>query len=424
MSSSQVVGAILLVALGLAGGALLCFALGQAYWASAGFRLQRELKRSSGAQAVGARRLYSLVAVWIGLATLTIGGDVFAIKLVWQRYLAAPSTPLHRQIAYVSDQNGSNDIWLMDEYGHTRALTFDMANEREPRWSPDGQWIAFVSNQPGNDEIFLISPEGHMIRQLTHTPEDEGWISWSPNGRSILFTREAPTEKQLCLVNVDPVEGVATGERCIFKTDGKINKPSFSPDGAQIVFNLGHNGWFQLWIVHGDGSNARALDPTTQSGIAAWSPDGTRIVYRLAANYNKPSDVELIAPDGAERHHIRHIEASQVQVNWSLDGKKLYFTSDPSDPALDEMGRLGVMNADGSGLIWLDSAMNWVYGQAQSWQIETWDEHDRIVYSHQEVGQTDLYLINADGTGRTRLTDGSGNKFYAVFRPVPPLRQR
>ena len=420
MLSSQVVGTILLGTLGLVGGVL----LGQIYLSSTALRAQRELKGSRDLPVGSGPRLYSVVILSAGLIALVAGGEAFAIRAVWQRYLAAPATPPHRMIAYVSDQNGSNDIGLMDEYGHTRALTFSMANEREPHWSPDGQWIAFVSNQEGNDDIFLISPEGHSIRQLTHTPEDEGWISWSPDGRSILFTREAPTEKQLCVVNVDQVEGNATGERCIFKTDGQINKPSFSPDGQEIAFNFGHNGWFQLWLINSDGTDARALDPTTQSGIAAWSPDEKRIVYRVATDYNKPSDVQIISLDDMERHHVHHIEASQVQANWSPDGQKLYFTSDPSDPPLEEMGRLGIMNADGSKLIWLDDGINWVYGQSQSWQIETWDENNRILYSHQEAGQYDLYLINADGTHRMRLTFGAGNKFHAVFRPVPPLKQR
>ena len=424
MFSSQVVGALLLVALGLAGGAALCFALGQAYWTSVGLRARKELKASSNLPALSSRWLYSLALGWIGLAALMIGGDAVAIKSVYQHYLVTAPAPLHRVIAYVSDRNGSNDIWLMDEYGHTRALTFDMANERQPRWSPDGGWITFLSNREGDDDIFMMSPEGNLSKQLTHTPEDEDWVSWSPDGSELLFTRGGLVGTQLCILKLDVIREVVTADHCIFTSDDKINKPSFSPDGQQIVFNLGHNGHFQLWIVGRDGSDPRALDRATQSGIAAWSPDGKRIVYRLAADYNQPSDVELIAPDGTSRRYLRHIEASQVQANWSPDGKQLCFTSDPSDPPLAEMGRLGVMNADGTGLKWLDKGENWVYWQAQSWQIETWDEQDRILYSHKENGQYDLYLVHADGSGRTRLTDTSANEFHAVFRPVPPLKQR
>lgn len=422
MFSSQVVGAILLVALGLTGGVLICLALGQAYWASSGIRVKQQLQRSSGSEAVGSRRLYSLAAIWVGCAALVIGGEVFAIQAVWGHYFAPP--PLHRMVAYVSDQNGSNDIWLMDEYGHTRALTFEMANERLPRWSPDGQWIIFLSDQAGNDDIFIMSSEGTFKQPLTRTSEDEGPISWSPDGKEILFVRGRLTDNQLCILSVDVIRQITTSGRCIFTAEGKINKPSFSPDGQQIVFNLGHDGWFQLWIVNSDGTNPQALDSTTQSGIAAWSPDGKRIVYRRAADYKKPSDLQLIAPSEGSPHHVRHIEASQVQANWSPDSKKLYFTSDPSDPPLADMGRLGVLNPDGSGLAWLDDGMNWVFDQAQSWQIETWDEHNRILYSHQEAEQQDLYLIRSDGTGRTQLTDTPANEFHAVFRPVLPLKQR
>jgi len=413
---------MLLIALGVTGGVLLCLALGQAYWASSGIRVKQQLQRSSGSEAVGSRRLYSLAVIWVGCAALVIGGEIFAIQSVWGRYFAP--TPLHRVIAYVSDQNGSKDIWLMDEHDHTRALTLQMANERLPRWSPDGQWIIFLSDQAGNDDIFLMSSEGTFKQSLTQTPESEDWISWSPDGNAILFTRGRLTDNQLCILSVDVIRQVVTGEQCIFTTDGKINKPSFSPDGTQIVFNLGHDGLFQLWIVNHDGTNPHALDSTTQSGIAAWSPDGKRIVYRRAADYNKPSDLQIISPNDGAPRHVRHFEASQVQANWSPDSKKLYFTSDPSDPPLTDMGRLGVLNADGSHLIWLDDSENWVYWQAQSWQIETWDEYNRIVYSHKEAGQYDLYLVRSDGTGRTQLTNTPGNEFHASFRPTLPLKQR
>ncbi len=364
------------------------------------------------------------MSLGVGLLIVVLAGEAFAIRAVWQGFLTLPPEPLHRVIAYVSDENGSRDLWLMDEYGHTRALTFEMSDERQPRWSPDGEWIAFLSNAAGNDDLYIISPEGRNRWALTQTPENEDWVSWGPTGDEILFTRRVADGDRLCILRLDVLEQAVLEDRCIFTTDGRINKPSFSPDGTKIIFNLGHNGLYRLWIVDRDGKNAQALDPTVQSGIAAWSPDGTQIAYRRAADYNKPSDLTVIRPDGSEPRHVRHIKASQVTANWSPDGAWLYFTSDRSDPPLAEMKRLGVVRADGTELRWLDSGECWLYWQAQSWQIETWDEHDRILYTRRVGDQQDLYLIYADGTGRTRLTDTPANEFHAVFRPVPPLKQR
>src|SRR6476620_10238902 len=54
-------------------------------------------------------------------------------------------SPDGRQIAYVSSQNGSSDIWVMNADGtNARAIT-DARPEPEvdPQWSPNGKWIAY-----------------------------------------------------------------------------------------------------------------------------------------------------------------------------------------------------------------------------------------------------------------------------------------
>ena len=423
-------GIAILAGLGLTGLLLGILVVEQILWAFAGVRLQRELRPALNLSRQSRKGMQGAVTLGIGLLALLLAGEALAVRTVWQGFLA-PREPLHRVIVYVSDENGSNDLWIMNEYGHTRALTFEKSNERRPRWSPDGQWILFLSNAAGNDDLYVVSPEGRNLWALTSTPENEDWASWGPPQEggppdvwTVLFTRRSPSEDRLCLLEVDAVRREVRSEHCIFTTDGRINKPSFSPNGQQIVFGLGHDGLYRLWMVDRDGQKARALDSTVQSGIAAWSPDGTQIAYRRAADYDKPSDLTIIAPDGAERRHIRHIEAAQVQANWSPDGRWLAFMSNRSDPPLKEMKRLGVVRADGTGLRWLDLGVSWLYDQAQSWQIETWDEHNRILYNRLVDGQRDLFLVYADGKRRIRLTETPANEFHAVFRPVPPLKQR
>ena len=420
---TSIAGIGIIAGLGLAGLLLASLVVGQLLWAWAGVRLQQELRPTSGLSPRSRRSFRGTLALGMGLLLLLLAGEALAVRTVRQGALS-PREPLHRVIVYVSDANGSNDLWIMDEYGRTRALTFEKSNERRPRWSPDGQWILFVSNAAGNDDLYVISPEGRGQWPLTRTPEEEGWASWGPGGDEVLFTRRAADGDRLCILRLDVLKRTVLEDRCVFATDGRINKPSFSPDGRRIVFNLGHDGLYRLWIVDRDGREARALDPTAQSGIAAWSPDGTRIAYRRAADYNRPSDVTVIAPDGSEPRHIRHIEAAQVQANWSPDGRWLAFMSNRSDPPLEAMKRLGVVRADGSELRWLDLGVCWLYDQAQSWQIETWDEHNRILYNRLVEDQRDLFLVYADGRRRVRLTETPANEFHAVFRPVPPLKQR
>jgi hypothetical protein len=51
--------------------------------------------------------------------------------------------------------------------GRARPLTRDMALNRQPRFSPDGERIVFVSDRSGGENLWTISTDGRDIRQIT-----------------------------------------------------------------------------------------------------------------------------------------------------------------------------------------------------------------------------------------------------------------
>ena len=60
------------------------------------------------------------------------------------------------QIAFVSDRNGNDEIYVMDaDGGNQRRLTKNRHDDYSPSWSPDGKQIAFVSFRAENEEMFL-----------------------------------------------------------------------------------------------------------------------------------------------------------------------------------------------------------------------------------------------------------------------------
>jgi WD40 repeat protein len=95
------------------------------------------------------------------------------------------------KIAFVSDRDGDEEIYLMDaDGGNSVNLTNHPADDRAPAWSPDGLRIAFATNRDGNDEIYVIDADGANLVNLTSHPADDGEPTWSPDGRSIAFTSE------------------------------------------------------------------------------------------------------------------------------------------------------------------------------------------------------------------------------------------
>jgi TolB protein len=68
-------------------------------------------------------------------------------------------SPSGRQIAFVSQRGGENDIWLADldkvEDRFTNLSHNPLSPDAHPRWSPDGRWLAWDAQVEGISYIYL-----------------------------------------------------------------------------------------------------------------------------------------------------------------------------------------------------------------------------------------------------------------------------
>jgi TolB protein len=92
------------------------------------------------------------------------------------------------QIAFTSDRDGDDDIYVMDigdalqaaDGGDLVRLTDNPAFDEAPTWSPDGQKIAFQSYWGGNFEIYVMNADGSGLVRLTNNPADDRVPAWAP----------------------------------------------------------------------------------------------------------------------------------------------------------------------------------------------------------------------------------------------------
>ncbi len=60
------------------------------------------------------------------------------------------------------------DLWIASsDGGQARRLTSHPASETNSAWSPDGDWIAFNSQRDGSNDIWMIRPNGTDVRQVS-----------------------------------------------------------------------------------------------------------------------------------------------------------------------------------------------------------------------------------------------------------------
>jgi hypothetical protein len=102
-------------------------------------------------------------------------------------------SPSGTQLAFQSYRSGNWEIYVMNADGSGQTnLTKHSANEQNPAWSPSGTQIAFSSNRNGTDDIYTVNPGGGGLTRVTYyNLANEYNVDWSPDGQRMVFLYQA-----------------------------------------------------------------------------------------------------------------------------------------------------------------------------------------------------------------------------------------
>jgi len=240
-----------------------------------------------------------------------------------QAYSAPSISPDAERIAVATRIGGSwSGIYVMDAHG--RGLTKVAGRstfDGEPDWSPDGSKIAFRSESSGPfgafGRIWVVNADGSGLRQLSSDTEEytyDAQPAWSPDGSTVLFARSG----ELYTVGAD-----GTGEALLMSCRLACADPTWSPDGRRIAYvtltdadgDGVAEGHMDIYVMNADGSGSQRLTTTAaQDDSPAWSPDGTQIVFRRAADGN--SQLYRVRADGTDEVKLSR-SLSDAQPTWS-----------------------------------------------------------------------------------------------------------
>lgn len=82
----------------------------------------------------------------------------------------------------------ADDLWKVGrDGGQAMRLTSDEGSERQPHFSPDGEWIAFTAEYDGNTDVYLMPADGGQPMRLTWHSAYDDVCGWTPDGE-ILFS--------------------------------------------------------------------------------------------------------------------------------------------------------------------------------------------------------------------------------------------
>lgn len=189
--------------------------------------------------------------------------------------------------------------------------------------APDGKKLAFIAR----GEVFAASAQGGGdAMRVTHTAAAESQPVWAPDSRRLAYVSARDGTPSLYLYDF------ATGEETrLTDSPAADYSPAFSPDGGSIAFIRGGRELRVLDVASGrERVVATAVfgqPPIISPRSHAWSPDGEWLAY-LAPGEKSFTNIHLVPAAGGESRPASWVSnVFGSAVAWTPDGKQVMFNT-------------------------------------------------------------------------------------------------
>jgi len=296
--------------------------------------------------------------------------------------------------------------------GEARQLTSGVAGENRPRWSPDGKQLAYISSQDGSSQVWVtdFDPAAGALagdsRRITSISTEADGELWSPDGQNILF--------------VSPVYPDCKDDAC---NQARAQEKAMSKVKASVFTRLFYRHWSSftggkrshLFVVAANGGAARDLTPGDHDvppfqlgggDLYAFSPDGKEVAFTSniseveATSTN--NDLFVVPVTGGTPKKITDNPASDSTPRYSPDGKYIAYLAQVRPGYESDRFRLMLYDrAGGQHRSLTENFDRWVGGFV--WAPDS----SRIYFVAEDQGTQPIYEVDLVGHGVVKLMEGT-----------------
>lgn len=256
-----------------------------------------------------------------------------------------------------------SSIWIASTSGDFEPRAFTSGkNDRNPRWSPDGETIAFIANRNDDTKIWSIPLRGGEAKPLFESEHGISGFEWSPNGDRLLLSLSKDLENEnsnnepeadVKIVTSSLYKGDRTGilperrthlwmyqidsdslQQLTWGENWNARSASFSPDGSKVIYHANPEGGdyegdynADLFVIPADsGSVTKLTETDDRSTGPVWSPDGNTVVFSYTEGRYEKSWIYLIDADGSNKRNASlELDLIAGNLQWSPDSRSIYF---------------------------------------------------------------------------------------------------
>ncbi|HVR13765.1 MAG TPA: hypothetical protein VMS41_08285 [Gaiellaceae bacterium] len=286
-----------------------------------------------------------------------------AIAALGASAAAAKPPGVNGKIVTNSDNRvtGEEQVYTVDPDATNQQLVYN--NSEVGQWSPDGTRIALVT-QLGPPQVLLFNVNNgssvYFGLPFDLYPDLALFCTvWSPDGARLACEGQGQTDPSLTGVYTLRSSDGGDLQRVTSDPTGDDCPGDYSPNGRRLVITRANDTSYALYTVKLDGSGLTQITP---DGLnfnfcnGSWSPQGNEILFSAHVPAGYHSSIWVVHTDGSglRRIPVAGCGGSNADPNaigcfnptWSPDGKKIVFGRRRGN----EQSDLYTVNADGSGL--------------------------------------------------------------------------